>query len=59
MSHFDTFVPLRLPAAQAQTVKRLAAEANTSTSDIVRRAIGLLVSAQLSQPKTEAKHDHA
>lgn len=49
----DSYLPVRLPAAQAQTVKALAAQSNTTASDIVRRAIGLLVSAQVSQPSPQ------
>lgn len=59
MSNFDTFLPLRLPAAQAQAVKTLAAASNTTASDIVRRAIGLLVGAQVPQPPTEVKANDA
>ena len=55
---YPVMFPVRLPAAQAQAVRRLAAETNTTASEVVRRAIGLFVSAQLSQP-TLAKHDAA
>lgn len=49
----NTFLPIRLPAEQAQAVKSLATAGNTTASDIVRRAIGLLVGAQVAQPSPQ------
>lgn len=50
MSKLNGFLPLRLPAAQAQEVKRLAAASDTTASAIVRQAIAVFVAAQLSPP---------
>lgn len=46
----DSYLPIRLPAAQARAVKALAQASNTTASEIVRRAITVLVAAQLAQP---------
>ena len=51
----NAYLPIRLPDAQAQAVKNLAAASNTTASDIVRRAITVLVAAQVAQPSP--KHE--
>lgn len=51
----DSYLPIRLPAAQAQAVKDLAIAGGTTKSEVVRKALTLFVSAQLAQqsPKHE------
>ena len=46
----DSYLPIRLPAAQAQAVKDLAIAGGTTKSEVVRQAIAVLVAAQLTQP---------
>lgn len=49
-SPYTAYLPIRLPAAQAQAVKDLAIAGGTTKSEIVRQAIAVLVAAQLTQP---------
>lgn len=51
----NAYLPIRLPAAQAQAVKDLAIAGGTTKSEVVRQAIAVLVAAQLTQPSP--KHE--
>lgn len=54
----DSYLPIRLPAAQAQAVKSLADDRQITKSEVVRQALAVYLLAQ-PQPRHEAKSDAA